>query len=302
MLKFTKFMMTCSIAATLTMASNSAHAGPECSVDFREAMTRYAQMQRIHDYAVTTGVQKQSDSVMALTCFDDLVGVTSRAGEIFSDVAPDAAMATWGAVAYDIAGITNGIGLYHSTIGLTNALPFDLAYVVSTPLRAFLSSNFDVNEVRVDDIDTDVYTSGLPLGSWAQKVDDAVGGMGIGAYLTIVTNLINLANNAGTDYNCDNMQRFWSEHATRQGTDTSMPYLPYDLLVAGTTSGNDQYNDVIGQTDNATLISNAQSDYNEMVNATETFDFERTMPDPCGSGGPNELCPDSTVADVIAQM
>ncbi len=285
MLKFTKFMMTCSIAATLTMAASSAHAGPECSADFHSVMTNYAQMQRVHDYAVTTGVYKQSESVMALTCFDDLVARTSRAGDIFSDVLPDAAMATWGAVAYDVAGITNGIGLYHSTIGITNRLGYDLSFVVSEQLLNYLASNFTDN--RLNSVVGGSYGS-----DWFNGVDTQVGSLGLAAYMDIYNRINTLT--SGASYNCSSIHEFWDQIATRQGTDTSMSYLPYDLLVAGTTSGNTDYNDVIGQTDNATLISNAQSDYNEMVNATETFDFERTMP--------TSLTVDSSIADVVAAM
>lgn len=285
MSKFTKLMMTCTIAATLTMASNSAHAGPECSADFHSVMTNYAQMQRVHDYAVTTGVYKQSESVMALTCFDDLVARTSRAGLIFSDQLPDAAMATWGAVAYDVAGITNGIGLYHSTIGITNRLGYDLSFVVSEQLLNYLASNFTDN--RLNSVVGGSYGS-----EWLNDVNTQVGGLGLAAYMDIYNRIETLT--TGASYTCSSIHEFWDQIATRQGTDTSMSYLPYDLLVAGTTSGNTDYNDVIGQADNATLITNAQNDYTTITDTAATEDFERPMP--------TTLTPESTVAEVVGLM
>ena len=287
-----KLCLSLAIASVLIFSAQSAHAGAECSPHYRTVMQNYAQAMRVQDYAIITGVQKQHDSALVLTCFDDLMGVSGEAGDIFSDRLPSADMATWGAVAYNLAGITNGIGLYADTLGVTNLLGFDIAWLVAFQLDVFLK-NFDKGKLASTD-PVNLLASAIKT----QMVDSIFSGFGsIANYLTYLSSI--RAVTSGSSYNCTNLQTYWDDHVTSNGVDNNIPYLTYEELVNVTLPGgvDTNYNAVMTSTPSGTILTNALNDFTEMSNTTAntaTHNFERDMPTTLG--------PTSSVADVIAAM
>lgn len=102
-------------------------------------MTRHADVQRVRDKAYTR-IIKQSDSSLAMTCFDKALALSARLGAIFSDAPPAAAIPAAIPAVFGNGVIYNtwaGMGL--SPQGRPNTLANAYGRVVTPALSAYLS-------------------------------------------------------------------------------------------------------------------------------------------------------------------
>jgi hypothetical protein len=140
-------LVAVTLACALSLSSGTAMAqtspAPGCNMAMWGFQVNFADVNRLKDLALST-VMKTVDSVLAATCFDQAMALTSRLGALFSDSSPDQLVAA--AVNY----VTNKEkdNLYNKNAGLglrrdgkPSTIAFDLQQVIGDPLNNYLDSS-----------------------------------------------------------------------------------------------------------------------------------------------------------------
>lgn len=89
--KYTRFFIFAvfTVFAVFAVAAHPAQAlDPRCDPDVRDIQVRHAKFRQIVDQAIAQELTKQNDPIEALTCLDQQLIQSAKAGEIFSDTMP----------------------------------------------------------------------------------------------------------------------------------------------------------------------------------------------------------------------
>lgn len=228
-----KLMMSGFAAVVLTLAATgSALAQPaSCDPAFFDAQKNHSETLRARDAMGTAQRIKKPDSTQALSCLDQGMGMSAKAGDIFSDVIPDP-----GDLPTFDAAIATGLGtIYHTP----DTSP-DLAGSRTEQAKAL--GDADVLLRDIDSTVGDILDEFLS--DFTGSLGQGIGGMLSSELSNIVDDLLGsfggfggfLAGLMGVSYDCDRPSEVW-DLLVGNGLDTESPIGTLDEMLAGGMSG-----------------------------------------------------------------
>lgn len=263
-------------AAVLLVSFTPAHAlQPGCDPDYKEIQDNHAAANTIKDTAFAKEIIERPDSVKALTCFDEAMAASAKAGSIFSDKAP-ASLPTWDSL------ISTGLGY---AIG---------GEFGDGTTKTLASQMEDVVHPVLDDI----------MGAFSGSLTDMMGGLLSSAYDSIVGPILSaaassipglnslLGNLLGLNMNCTVGNEILMDHVLRQGINKDINYVTYQDLIDGAVSWGSNAAVQLSNPGNVGILNDAQNDLLNL-NTPGFFSFNPVTP---------ILPPNATVSSVISSM
>ncbi len=239
------------VLSTLAYTTHPAEArDPRCDEDIQKVQFRYADAKRVEAQAIAAELTKQNSTVQAMTCMDQQLAMSARAGEIFSDTAPAA-----------FPGLNPLIGIGLGAIGLSG---LDPGARDSSLIEDFGSVIGGVLGDLLDDFSAAV--SGL----LSDALGGAIGGF-LGGFLGGALGAIfgGLSGHAAT-FSCPNMNDEWLNNIVGQGLGVVQNAIPsVDELLSGVPTAGAwpaEYASKFGLADppggigNATILNRALTD------------------------------------------
>ena len=95
------------VTVSASFAMNPCVPRPGCSCRFLDSAERHADANRVRDKAYARQIPKQADNTMGMNCYDKMLLVSSRQGQIFSDTPPAAIYPPANLVAWDPSNAVN---------------------------------------------------------------------------------------------------------------------------------------------------------------------------------------------------
>lgn len=204
--KYTRFFVVAVLAALSVTAFVSYPAqalDPRCDPEVYDIQQTHADAKRVEAQAIAAELTPQNDTVHAMTCFDQQLAMSARAGEIFSDTTP----ASFTPVS--IIGIGLGaIGLSGLDPGARDSsLLADFSSVISGVLSDLLAD-----------------FTGAITGFISDAIGPALGGF-LGGFLGGALAAI-FGGLSGHTYDCENMTDTWQNNIIGQGVNVLTNSIP----------------------------------------------------------------------------
>ncbi len=268
-----RFILAACFVFIGAVSSAQAQMPEGCSPDFRGVQENIARAAVIVDDAEQKQIIKQPDSVLLLSCFDQAMMESAKAGNIFSDTVPSGTMPSWASLAgigLGILGIDGGFGR-----GTTSTLVEQVGSVVDPIFNDF-----------VGNILGSFLTAGLS--AITNFITTSLGG-----FLGSIPGLSGLlASILGQSMNCDLANDTWQNQIIGQGITADIPPRGFrDILQnPGAAIWGQAARDTLAA--NAGDLTNALNDLNDLQ-VPLSFDFNEPVP---------IFAPNALPADVIAQF
>ena len=188
---------------------------PRCDEDIQKVQYRYADAKRVEAQAIAAELTKQNSTVQAMTCMDQQLAMSARAGEIFSDTTPAA-----------FPGLNPLIGIGLGAIGLSG---LDPGARDSSLIEDFGNVIGGVLGDLLDDFSDAI--SGLLSDALGTAIGGFLGGFLGGALGAIFGGL----NAQAAAFNCPNMNDEWLNNVIGQSINVPLNAIPsVDELLSGT--------------------------------------------------------------------
>jgi hypothetical protein len=258
-------------AAVLLVSFTPAQAlQPGCDPDYKQIQDNHAAANTIKDTAFAKEIIKRPDSVMALSCFDQAMAASAKAGSIFSDQ-PPTSLPTWDSI------ISTGLG---AAIGG----PFG----DGTTTTLVEQVNGVVDPV-LDDL----------LSSFGDAVSAVMGSVLSISYSAIIAPLLSipvlgplLSMLLGMNMNCTVGNDLLMNYVIRQGIDNGVNYVTYEDLVNGVVSWGSKAGIQLSNPGNVTVLNDAKNDLLNL-NTPGFFPFNPVTP---------IIPPNATVSSIVSSM
>ncbi len=277
-----KLSIAVTSCALLFIANPSYSYQAGCNSEFWEIQDNHSRAMRARDHGLVTQVIAQNDSVLALTCFDEAVLQSAKAGDIFSDpsLPPNPLVMDLTQYLDDVPTHSLGrLGEYHQntdgtqrgTDGFGYTLLAGIYWTTHAPMdalfRNFLySSAFNFASGQQSDLEStipanirDMLGAGFPTASSAGIVENAA--------------IMGFINSGLNDFDCDNSQAnttimydVWVDRAINQGTAAGTPFFDSRAFMAGTVTGAGVAMASVYNANRAVHIAPANTNMNELEN------------------------------------
>ncbi len=243
----------------LSLATVQAQAlDPRCDSDIWDIQNTYSQAMLIRDTALAAEMLPQNDSTLAMTCFDQAMVTSARAGRIFSDQVTPPTFAS-------LTSIATGLG---SVSGVMSMLGGASAGSRGSTLMADLNDTIsDVLGGLLDDF----------MGAITGAISSAIGsllsttfGAFLGSLFTFAVNIFLTLMDSFT-FNCDNMANTWRNSIIGQSVASATAFIDNDVLfdyaefgtaITGITSN---FQDKLDNFGNDVILDKAWDDLNNRL-------------------------------------
>ncbi len=277
------------VAATATPAQAQLERDPRCDENIHRLQNNHGNAQRIRADARSHEVTPQSDTTLALTCFDQQMVASARAGSIFSDTTPPGLPGGGGFPTFDSI-ISIGLNLLASTLGIDvwqdggpddgfrgTTLLENFDYVITDTLEELLS-NF---------LDALIEWAITAMVGWMQ--DQITAWLGAGGWGDLINGLLSgfLNDLFGFNFDCPNMGEIWNDYVIGQGPritgDMTLGFLSeWDMIqhvVGGGIAGMPDMFDVkLTEPNNAAIIQDLYDDMQDLYPGSLAFPTFKEAP------------------------
>ena len=254
-------------ALLMTSVEVQAQTRPGCSPEFNQIQKNHAMAQLVKGDAITKEIIERPDSVSALSCMDQALAESAKAGNIFSDQPPTFLPAFNPAIAIGLGASIGGPFGNGTTDLLANQIGGVVEPVLDNLLGGFtnaLSAAF-----------------GGVLGSTFGGFLSGLVGGALGGLLGTVS---------ASNFDCTVGQELWDDAVVGQGRNQDVGFVSFEEFLSVPPAWGDTSRAVLNA--NTPILDSAQDDLDNM-NIPGFYTFSPIVP---------VIPPDATVGDVVSRM
>ncbi|TVQ81805.1 MAG: hypothetical protein EA357_11630 [Micavibrio sp.] len=279
------------VAATTTPAQAQLERDPRCDENIHRLQNNHGGLQRIRTDARSHEVTPQNDTTLALTCMDQQMVASARAGSIFSDTTPPGLPGGGGFPTFDSI-ISIGLNALGSLVGVDLNVWQD-----GGPDDGFrgttLLENFDhvitdtLEELLSNFLDSLIEWAVTAMVGWMQ--DQITAFLGPGGWGDLINGLLGSFINDlfGFNFDCPSMGEIWTDYVIGQGPritgDMTLGF-PSELdiiqhvLGGGIAGMPDMFDTKFLSPDNAAIIQDFADDLMDLYPGSPVFPTFKEAP------------------------